>query len=266
MEISAHDNRRGGSPAFVMSYFTLADEALHLAVSDDGVHFEPLLGGTPLLRSEQGAHSIRDPFIGEGVDGRFHLLGTDGWRSNSVVHSVSDDLLQWSTPELIPVMAEIAGTYNAWAPEFFTDPATGIHHLLWSSIVDPASTPPTGAWVDPVMRQRIWTSRTTDFVDFTPAEVFFDPGYTVIDATVAVDSDGFLMAFKDERGRNDLATDNKTIRFARFPHPGAPFHLLDSAVPFSPVEGPSLFRRDGEWVVIFDRFLEDAYAAATSRD
>jgi hypothetical protein len=163
-------------------------------------------------------------------------------------------------------MAAVEGTYNTWAPEFFTDPASGVHHLIWSSIVDPSNPPPIGAWADPVMRQRIWTSRTTDFIRFTPPEVFFDPGYTVIDATVVRDGEGFLMAYKDERGRNDLDTDNKTIRFARFARPGAPFEHLDAAVPFSPVEGPSLFRRGDDWVVIFDRFLEDSYAAATSSD
>jgi beta-galactosidase len=32
------------------------------------------------------------------------------------------------------------------------------------------------------------------------------------------------------------------------------------------VEGPALFRRDDEWVLIFDHFLEGRYGAVSSRD
>ncbi len=257
--------RNAVSPQFVLSYFTLADEALQLAVSDDGKRFEPV-GAGPVLRSSVGARSIRDPFIGQTADGAFHLLGTDGWRSSSIVHSSSPDLVHWTPPTLIPVMVGVPGTYNAWAPEFFTDHETGRHHLLWSSIVDPSGPVPTGEWFDPPMRHRIWSCTTTDFRSFTPPEVFFDPGYTVIDATVHDAGDHYLMAYKDERGVNEVDTANKTIRFARFDRPGASIELLDAAVPASPVEGPSIFERDGELVIIFDRFLEDSYAAATSRD
>ena len=120
----------------VMSYFTEADEALHLAVSTDGRRFDAVAGGQPVLRGTVGTGRLRDPFIGVGPGGVFHLLATDGWTSSSIVHATSHDLLTWSRQELIPVMAAVDGAHNAWAPEFFPDPATGRYHLIWSSVVD----------------------------------------------------------------------------------------------------------------------------------
>ena len=77
----------------VMSYFTNEDEALHLAVSPDGRYFAPLNGGRPVLRGAVGTGRLRDPFIGVGPDGVFHLLATDGWTSPNIVHAASTDLL-----------------------------------------------------------------------------------------------------------------------------------------------------------------------------
>ena len=79
-----------------MSYFTTEDEALHLAASRDGHRFAVLNGGAPVLRSMVGTRTLRDPFVGLGPDGLFHLLATDGWTSRSIVHAVSADLRAWS--------------------------------------------------------------------------------------------------------------------------------------------------------------------------
>ena len=85
-----------------MSYFTTLDEALHLAASQDGHRFAVLNGGAPLLRSTVGTRTLRDPFVGLGPDGMFHLLATDGWTSRSIVHAVSADLRAWRGRSLSP--------------------------------------------------------------------------------------------------------------------------------------------------------------------
>jgi hypothetical protein len=260
---SLMDNPREHEGGWVLSYFTTASEALHLAVSRDGRRFEPL-GQAPVLRSRVGSRALRDPFLGRTPDGVLHLLATDGWRSDHIVHATSLDLLAWSEPELLPVMAAVPGALNAWAPEFFVA-SDGTAHLIWSSIVSDSADTGTGTWIDPAAPQRIWTASTRDFRTFSPARVFFDPGHTVIDATVARDGAGFLMAYKDERGRNELGTENKCIRFARFADPAGPFEL-GGRLPVSPVEGPALYRRGEEWIVLFDHFLEDRYGAMRSAD
>jgi hypothetical protein len=252
--------------SFLMSYFTTQDEALHLAASQDGHQFAPLNGGAPVLRGTVGSKTLRDPFVGLGPDGAFHLLATDGWASRSIVHAVSADLRTWSRQELIPVMAKVPWAHNAWAPEFFYDQDQQCYQLIWSSVVEPNGTDGDRDWQDTSQDHRIWGCVTKDFRNYSPAGLFFDPGFPVIDATVARAGDRFLMAFKDERGVNDLTTSHKNIMLTTFKEPGGAFEPSFGPVSPAPVEGPALFRREGEWVLIFDHFLEGRYGATSSRD
>lgn len=81
-----------------------------------------------------------------------------------------------------------------------------------------------------------------------------------------LDGGGFLMAYKDERGTNDLATAHKDIHLTTFETPGGPY--TDSTGPVTPsvVEGPSIFHRGDEMVMIFDHYLEGRYGAARSKN
>jgi hypothetical protein len=249
-----------------MSYFTTENEALHLAVSHDGHRFAALNHGTPILHGAVGTRTLRDPFVGLGPDGMFHLLATDGWTSRSIVHAASADLRVWSALELVPVMDAIPGAHNAWAPEFFYVPDRQCYQLIWSSVVQPGGADSDRDWHNTGQDHRIWGCVTSDFRSYSPAELFFDPGFPVIDATVAHDGDRYLMAFKDERGVNELATSHKHIMLTAFTKPGGPFDPAYGPVSPAPVEGPALFRRNGEWVLIFDHFLEGRYGAVSSRD
>jgi Glycosyl hydrolases family 43 len=250
----------------VMSYFTEHDEALHLAVSQDGRRFDALNEGRPVLRSTVGTRRLRDPFIGLGPDGLFHLLATDGWTSPYILHASSADLRTWSPQSLIPVMADVTGAYNAWAPEFFHDPVAGEYHLIWSSVVEPHAPAEGRDWEHIGQDHRIWHCTTRDFEVYSPPAMFFDPGYSVIDATVTRHDGRFLMAFKDERGDNDHSTEHKHILVTTFEQPGGPYS--EPAGPVSPAlaEGPSFFRRDDEWVLLFDHFIDGRYGAASSPD
>jgi hypothetical protein len=252
---------------YVISYFTEADEALHLAVSRDGEQFAPLNDGRPVLRGTVGTRALRDPFIGVGPGGVFHLLATDGWTSPSIVHATSTDLLTWTDQELLPVMAGIDGAHNAWAPEFFLDESRDTYYLIWSSVVEAGTTASGRDWQNTGQNHRIWHCTTEDFRSFSPASVFFDPGYSVIDATVeAVTGGGFLMAFKDERGTNDLTTRHKDVFITTFDTAGGPYRDPVGPVTPSVAEGPSLYRRGEEWVLIFDHYLEGRYGAVSSMD
>lgn len=260
---------------FVMCYFRTRAEALHLAASDDGLVWRALNSNRPVLEGTLPGRkpSLRDPFVFRDETGRFHLLATNGWQSDSIVHAVSNDLLQWSEQRLLPVMAGVPGVRNCWAPECFRDVEAGVYRLIWSSSTTPSNTP--SDW-----NHRIWQTTTTDFATFTPAELFWDPGYSVIDATVARAGDGrYLLAFKDERGTNagrdrpnGPGTVWKAIRVyaARSGSgPWIPAHAPagDAFITPSLTEGPALFRRKNDrWTMIFDHFMEERYSAVESAD
>ena len=48
---------------YVMSYFRTESEALHLALSDDGLKWRALNDNKPILSGTIGTNTLRDPFV-----------------------------------------------------------------------------------------------------------------------------------------------------------------------------------------------------------
>lgn len=251
-----------------MAYFRTEAEALHLAISDDGFAWTPLNGNRPLLRAGTAARTLRDPHISRAPDGRFHLVFTGGWATGEIMHAASPDLLDWSPPEAIPVMAGVPSARNCWAPECFFDPAEDSCRLLWSSTVNPDDSldwEAPGVW-NRSHDHRTWTTTTEDFARCAPARRLFDPGYSVIDATLAEHAGRYLLAFKDERGENRLGTDHKAIRVCEAPSATGPFAAISALVTPPLTEGPALLRLEGRWLMFYDHHQEGRYGASASDD
>lgn len=107
---------------------------------------------------------------------------------------------------------------------------------------------------------------TEDFARYPPATRLFDPGYSVIDATLAEHDGRYLLAFKDERGENRLGTDHKAIRVCEAPSATGPFTMISSLITPPLTEGPALFRPDGRWLMLYDHHDEGHYGASASDD
>eukprot|EP01062_Namystynia_karyoxenos_P039271 TRINITY_DN28565_c0_g1_i1.p1 TRINITY_DN28565_c0_g1~~TRINITY_DN28565_c0_g1_i1.p1 ORF type:complete len:356 (+),score=107.01 TRINITY_DN28565_c0_g1_i1:88-1068(+) len=180
----------------LFSYFTTAQEALHLAYSFDGLNFTALNGNQPVLQGPAPYTSIRDPYIARSADGgsNFHLVATAGafGTSDRIHHwtmTIGEKGVSFSADGLPQVMQNVSGTKECWAPEFAHDAASGKYIAFWSSETPQA---PGG--------KRIWGSWTRDFVTFEQPQVLLDPGYTVIDATsVQLGNGSRFLFFKDER-------------------------------------------------------------------
>ena len=253
---------------YVMSYFVAGDESLYFATSVDGHHWQALHGLNPVLTPTGEVVAIRDPFIRMGTDGRFHLLATNGWACTSIIHAVSDDLLDWHMLRLVPVMGEVPGARNAWAPEFFVDVGSGDHIVTWSSAVGGDA----AAWADQsrvsteTMDQRIWCCMTRDLESWSAPRLWFDPGYTVIDATVTRRNGRWMMAFKDERGHNHSPTPYKGIRISGFDSSFGPFDPPSEIVSEALAEGPTFVERGSSTALLFDHFLDGRYGGAELRN
>ena len=253
---------------FLMSYFRTEAEALHYALSPDGKNWRALNGNRPVYESPLGKLSIRDPFILRDREGQFHLLSTNGWNSYSILHAVSDDLITWRDAELVPVMQGIEGTKNAWAPETYWEAELGQYRVIWSS-----TTPLTGEELDAYgYNHRIWSVTTRDFKTFSRPGVFLDPGYNLIDATIAARPEGgYLMAFKDERDAEPGQAHFKAIRIATARYATGPWGIRDEYVTPPMTEGPILFLAHGEngkpeWRLYYDHFADGHFGAASSPD
>ncbi|WP_187768063.1 glycoside hydrolase family 43 protein [Paenibacillus sp. PL91] len=251
----------------MFSYFKTDDESLYAAVSEDGYAWKEWNGGSPVLQGKDAGGRIRDPFVMEDETGRFHAVWTDSWEGTTIGYAWSDDLMRWKGIQSLPVMADVDGTLNCWAPEIIFDEAKGSYRIFWSSTV---AQPGAGKLRD----HRIWSVLTDDFERFTAPQLYFDPGYNVIDATVADLGDQYLLLFKDERGLNNSETDYKAIRSLAFgkneehlPEPTCVSGLITPALS----EGPTLYEAVNgsggrEWIMLYDLFHFREYGAMRSSD
>jgi hypothetical protein len=164
---------------YVMAYFTEspattgANYGLHLAVSSDGLNWTPLNQNDPVVTPTQGTLGLRDPYIVRRQNGTFtviatDLIGTDFSQQNEFIHV-------WDSPDLRTftnyhrLRLHTMPTHS-WAPEAFWDPARGQYGIIYSAV--------SGG------RDKIMVNYTSDFVTVSGPQVFFDPGYTVIDGNL----------------------------------------------------------------------------------
>lgn len=238
---------------YVLAYFTgetKQGEQIYFSVSEDGLHWEDINGGKPVLENTIGTLGVRDPFLFQSVlDHQYYILGTDlriaggtGWEkakkagSTQLLIWTSPDLLHWSDPWGVPVGIKGAGC--AWAPETVFDRRRGAYLVFWASCVED--------------KQKIYCSYTTDFRQFTESQIYMELPYDVIDTTI-VESDGkYYRFYKDETEKYirmdcgaDLQGNFEEIR-------------PESLRNLTGVEGAAVYplRENGQWCLLVDQFAE----------
>lgn len=249
----------------LFAYFTSGKgeaDGLKLAVSEDGFAFRALAGGRSLLVPHVGEKGLlRDPFLFH--DGaRYHLLWTTAWEGATIGHASSRDLIRWSAQRAIPVMGDVPGTRNCWAPEAIRDARSGRWRIFWSSTVSGRFAETAGT-SEAGYNHRLWQCSTADFATFSAPEPLYDPGFSVIDGTFAQGPGRDLwLIVKDET----VAPPRKWLQVAKADSPTGPFGPLSP--PFSPrwVEGPMTARTGDALVCYYDVYKEGRWGAALTRD
>jgi len=264
----AHAAPRGAGP-WVFSYFLdNGQDGLHLAYSRDGLKWAPLGGGRPYLAPTVGGKLIRDPCIILGPDGVYHAVWTTGWYEQGIGIAHSRDLADWGEAAFLPVMVHERKAANAWAPEIFWDEETSQHLIFWATTI-PGRFPATdesgsASKAGVALNHRIYRTTTRDFKAYTRAELFLDPGFNVIDATIVKDGARVLMFLKDETLRPEA---RKHILMAVADHALGPY--LVNPAPVSTenwVEGPTAFRAGLDLFVLYDAYRRKRYEGVRSRD
>jgi len=251
--------------AYLFAYFIKnGEDGLHLAASTDGYHWAKLAGGASFLKPTVGnAKLMRDPCIVRGPDGTFHMVWTSGWNENNIGYASSRDLVHWSEQKALPVMAHEPGVLNAWAPEIVWDARRGEYLVFWSSTV-PGRFPQTDNSGDGKYNHRIYATTTRDFASFTPTTLFYDPGFSVIDATFMHAHGANYLLVKDET-RTPV---RKYLQLASAPDLHGPFGALQS--PITPpglwTEGPTALQVGQDTIIYYDAYTAKHYGALRSRD
>ncbi len=206
--------------AYAMVYFTEsntmleADYGLHLAVSQDGLNWTPLNQNAPVVTPTLGAGGLRDPFVMRKQDGAFVVLATDlkgtDWTRNSVnIHVWDSTDLRTFTGYRLLKLHDMTNTHS-WAPEAYWDASRGQYGILYSSVNSSG-------------HNVIMVSYTTDFRTTTSTQVFFDPGYDIIDGnlTVGVNGVNYLYYKRDQKLVGARSTSLTPGSFTPFSTPAA---------------------------------------------
>ncbi|ARN57922.1 LamG-like jellyroll fold domain-containing protein [Sedimentisphaera salicampi] len=249
---------------FLYSYFKgNGENGLHLAGSENGKNFTALNSGQPLLSPNVGSNLMRDPSICQGPDGTFHMVWTTGWWDNGIGIAHSEDLINWSEQTFLPVMADEPNAQNCWAPEIFYDEQSGEYFIFWATTIDGAF--PETYNPDDDNNHRIYCVTTKDFSSYSDTQLFYEPGFNVIDAFIAKTSDEYVMVVKDE---TKAPTVQKNLRLAFSSSAEGPYS--EASEPISPeglwVEGPSIVKAGGQWIIYYDAYTEGYMGAIASED
>ncbi len=239
------------------------EDGLHLAYSEDGLIWKALNQDISILAPKVGGKLMRDPCIIQGPDGLFHMVWTSSWEEQGIGIAHSKDLIHWSEQRFIPVMQDFATAKNAWAPEISWDPDQQRYIIYWASTL-PGTYPQSEAMADKGWDHRIYATTTQDFVTYTPTQLYYQPGFNVIDASIHPTSDGYVMLLKDET-RYPAA---KNLYVATSNSMSGPWNK--AVAPFSPegiwVEGPTLLKTDDWYYVYYDEYTRHQYGAMRTQD
>jgi hypothetical protein len=191
------------------------------------------------------------------------MVWTSGWNENTIGYASSRDLITWTGQKAIPVMAHEPAVLNTWAPEVVYDEARQAFLIVWASTIPGRFTASAGS-SEEKYNHRLYATTTKDFVTFTPTRLFYDPGFSVIDATFLETPAGRRLIVKDET----RYPPRKYLQIAGPADIEGPFPALST--PFTPpgvwVEGPTAIRIGDHYVVYFDAYVEKHYGAVRSRD
>jgi hypothetical protein len=231
------------------------ETGVFFALSADGRQWTPLNGNQPWLKPDHAGELMRDPWLGQGPDGTWHMLWTWGWTAKEsggkliIGYSNSKDLIHWAPQRGLEVMANEPAARNLWAPEAAWDAEHKEWILFWATTI-PGRFPDGEGTGDSGYNHRIYSTATKDFQSFTPARLWFDPGFNSIETTLVRDGKRWIMVFKDERKNPQV----KKLRLAFADSPRGPWKNVSEPFSGDWVEGPSVAKIGSEWWIYFDHY------------
>jgi sucrose-6-phosphate hydrolase SacC (GH32 family) len=264
---STYENSAAGADkqVYLFSYFHDnggPGDGLHLAWSSDGYKWAAL-NGDKVLFTPKISKVFRDPFVMLGPDGTFRMVWTTGWEAKQISfgYAESRDLIHWTNEKAVPAMRDEPAARNCWAPEIFYDVAYKQYLVFWSTTI-PGRYPDTDKTGDDGYNHRIYYTKTTDFVNFTPAKLLYDPGFNCIDATIVFARNRYVMFLKDET----RWPPKKQIVMAIAENAEGPYSRPSKPITMNWVEGPTVLRIGGKWNLYYDNYTLNSYGLSQSAD
>ncbi|MEP7107316.1 MAG: glycoside hydrolase family 43 protein [Ferruginibacter sp.] len=248
---------------YLFCYFKANGDGLHYAYSNDGYNWKALFNDSIILKPTVSKDKLmRDPCIIRGGDGRFHLVWTVSWNDKGIGCAYSPDLFHWSQQRFIPVMAKEDSARNTWAPEITYDSKNKKYMIYWASTIA-GRFPSKDSAAESKYNHRLYYVTTKKFKKFSDTKLLYDPGFSVIDASIVPNGDQYVMFLKNET-RYPV---EKNIRIAYSKKINGPYSGAGAPITGKYwAEGPTALKIGDEWVVYFDKYTEHEYGAVSSRD
>lgn len=248
---------------YLFSYFKGNGDGLHLAYSTDGYNWQALKNDSIFLKPAAGNDKLmRDPCIIRGADGRFHMVWTVSWNEKGLGYASSDDLVNWSEQQFIPVMAHEPNARNTWAPEITYDDQKKEYMIYWATTIT-GLYPETQSQEDNAYNHRMYYVTTKDFRNFSDTKLLYEPSFNVIDATIVKDDNRYVMFLKDETREPA----EKNIKTAYSISLTGPYSAAGPPITGDYwAEGPTTLKLGDTWLVYFDKYTEHSMGAVQSTD
>lgn len=249
---------------YMFSYFiNNGADGLHLAYSNDGLEWKELHNGKSYLSPKLSPDKLmRDPCIIRGGDDKFHMVWTVSWTQRSIGYATSNDLINWSEQQLIPIMEDEPLARNTWAPEITYDPTDQSYIIYWSTTIT-GLFPETQEEKEDAYNHRIYYTKTKDFKAFEKTKILLEPGFNVIDATIVSIDGQWKMFVKDET----IVPPKKNIKILSADKIEGPYSDVTDAITGNYwAEGPTTLKVGDEWIVYFDKYTAHQYGAVKSKD
>lgn len=256
-----------GKAYLFTSFHEPADKGLRMLYSYDGYNWHDL--DTVLLKPSVGKDKImRDPSMIQGPDGTFHLVWTTEWKGgNGFGYARSKDLLQWEDVKYFPAMmfdpfepkeSVKSNVVNVWAPELFYDDEKEEYIIVWASCLPGKF---EKGIEDENNNHRLYFTTTKDFVGFTETRLFFDPGFSVIDAVIVKRAaKDYVLVLKDN------TRPERNIKVAFGSSPVGPWTNISKPFTGQFTEGPAVVKLKDEWLVYYDSYQKKIYEASATKD
>ncbi|MDR2814245.1 MAG: glycoside hydrolase family 43 protein [Prevotellaceae bacterium] len=239
------------------SFHEPATDGLRLLYSEDGLTWTE--SGCTLLPPGVGSKVMRDPSIARGKDGVFHAVWTSGWRGDKGFgYASSTNLVEWSEQRYVEVMAHEPEAVNVWAPELFYDDEAEQFIIVWATTVPFRF---EKGIEEENNNHRLYYVTTKDFVTFSEAKLFLDPGFSVIDAVIVKRAkNSYALVMKDN------TRPNRNLRVAFASHPLGAYSAASETFTPQFTEGPSVVALGDYYYIYYDAYREYAYGAVKTRD
>lgn len=237
-------------------------EQIYFSLSKDGLNWEQINGGNPILTSTLGEKGCRDIEIIRLKSGGFVILTTDlsiayrmdenyrvNWKevnssgSKYLCMWKSDDLITFSQQKLIYFGRDDFGCL--WAPEVFYDETNEKYLIHWGSTVKK----------DNYSHMSIYCCKTKDFESFSTPELFFTKDNEILDSHIVKVDDTYHLFYKNsEKPAMNMHASSKNL-YGPYEHDKAFEDYMSTLHLPGSYEAPTtLILPDGRWCLMLDFF------------